>query len=83
MWRFLDCRKVKKNKKNIGTSLIDVKFDENFKPELRIGLPCKENPENCKKPVGKKEKFRKIAENSFVTLNKVSASLEKILVALQ
>ena len=34
------------------TTIIDVKFDEESKSELRIGLPCKgklENAENCGK----------------------------------
>ena len=30
------------------TTIIDVKFDEKSKPELRIGLPCKGKPENAK-----------------------------------
>ena len=29
------------------TIIIDVKFDEEFKSELRIELPCKWNPENA------------------------------------
>ena len=36
------------------TTIIDVKFDEESKSELRIGLPCKgklENAENCGKIV--------------------------------
>ena len=33
--------------------IIDVKFDEESKSELRIGYPCKEKPENA-------ENFRKI-----------------------
>ena len=37
------------------TTIIDVKFDEESKSELRIGLPCKEKPENA-------ENFRKIIE---------------------
>ena len=34
------------------TTIIDVKFDEESKSEVRIGLPCKEkseNAENCGK----------------------------------
>ena len=34
------------------TTIIDVKFDEESKPKIRIGLPCKEKPgnaENCRK----------------------------------
>ena len=34
------------------TIIIDVKFDEESKSELRIGLPCKEkteNAEDCRK----------------------------------
>ena len=49
---FLDYTKVKKNKKNMRTSIIDVKFDGESKSEVRIGLPGKENPknaENCRK----------------------------------
>ena len=30
------------------TTIIDVKFDEELKCELRIGLSCKEKPGNCK-----------------------------------
>ena len=44
--------KWKKNKKNIRTTIIDVKFDEESKSEVRIGLLCKEkreNAENCRK----------------------------------
>ena len=29
------------------TTIIDVKFNEEFKSELRIGVPCKGNPENA------------------------------------
>ena len=29
------------------TTVIDVKFDEESKSELRIGLPCKIKPENA------------------------------------
>ena len=29
------------------TTIIDVKFDEESKSEHRIGLPCKEKPENA------------------------------------
>ena len=38
----------KKEKKNIKITIIDVKFDEEFKFELRIGLPCTAKPGNCK-----------------------------------
>ena len=34
------------------TTIIDVKFDEESKSVVRIGLPCKEKPknaENCRK----------------------------------
>ena len=40
------------------TTIIDVKFDEKSKYELRIGLPCKGKPENA-------ENFRKIIFISF------------------
>ena len=36
-----------KNFKNMRTTVIDVNFDEESKSELRIGLPCKEKPENA------------------------------------
>ena len=36
-------------------TIIDVKFDEESKSKVRIGLPCKENPENA-------ENCRKIIE---------------------
>ena len=29
------------------TTIIDLKFDEESKSEVRIGLPCKEKPENA------------------------------------
>ena len=29
------------------TTVIDIKFDEKTKSELRIGLPCKGKPENA------------------------------------
>ena len=45
--------KEKEIKKNIRTTIIDVKFDEESKSEVRIGLPCKEKPENA-------ENYRKI-----------------------
>ena len=45
------------------TTKIDVKFDEEFKSELRIGLQCKGKPENT-------EKFRKIIK-LFVEKNNV------------
>ena len=44
------------------TTIIDIKFDEEFKPELRIGLPCKGNPGNRKNLSKKKGKFQNIAE---------------------
>ena len=44
---FLDYTKEKKIKKNMRTTIIDVKFDEESKSEVRIGLPCKEKPENA------------------------------------
>ena len=34
-------------KKNMRTTIIDVKFDEESKSELRIDLPCKRKPENA------------------------------------
>ena len=40
-------QKWKTFKKNMRTTIIDVKLDEKSKSELRIGLPCKENPENA------------------------------------
>ena len=45
--RFLDYTKGKKIKKNMRSTRIDVKFDEESKPEVRIGLPNKEKPENA------------------------------------
>ena len=52
---FLDYRKVKKKiQKNMCTTIIDVKFDEESKSEFRIRLPCRgelENAENCQKIV--------------------------------
>ena len=33
---------------NMQTTIIDIKLDEEFKSELRIGLPLKTKPENCK-----------------------------------
>ena len=48
-FRFLDYRKVKTNFKNIQTTIIDVKFDEESKSELRTGLPCNDKPENREK----------------------------------
>ena len=29
------------------TTIIDVKFDEESKSDVRMGLPCKEKPENA------------------------------------
>ena len=46
-------QKWKKIQKNMCTTLIDLKFDEKSKSELRIGLPCKEKLDNA-------ENFRKI-----------------------
>ena len=40
-------RKVNMNKKNNQTTIIDVKFDEQSKSELRIRLQDKEKPENA------------------------------------
>ena len=37
----------KKIYKNMRITIIDVKFDEESKSEVRIGLPCKEKPENA------------------------------------
>ena len=31
------------------TTIIDVKFDEESKSELRIQVPCKKNPGKCRK----------------------------------
>ena len=42
----------KKIQKNMRTTIIDVKTDEESKSELKIGLPCKGKPgnaENCRK----------------------------------
>ena len=39
--------KSEKNKKTMRTTIIDVKFDGEFKSKLGIGLPCKETPENA------------------------------------
>ena len=36
------------HKKIIEIAIIDVRFNNKFKPELRIWLPYKERPENCK-----------------------------------
>ena len=45
---FLDYTKVKKKiLKNMRTTIIDVKFDEESKSEVRIGLPYKGKPENA------------------------------------
>ena len=36
----------------MGTTIIDVKLDEESKSELRFGVPCKgksENAKNCRK----------------------------------
>ena len=40
---------IKVEKKNMRTTIIDVKYDEESKSELRIGLPRKEKPENAEK----------------------------------
>ena len=58
--RFLDYRKVKTNLKNIQATIIDVKFDEESKSELKIGLPCNDKPGNRKILPNKEGKFRKI-----------------------
>ena len=45
-------QKWEKIYKNMCTTIIDVKFDEESKSKLRFGLPCKgksENSENCGK----------------------------------
>ena len=39
----------KKIKKNMRTTIIVVEFDEESKSEVRIGLLCKEKPENAEK----------------------------------
>ena len=38
---------MKKIQENMRTTKIDVKFDEKSKSEVRIGLSCKEKPENA------------------------------------
>ena len=53
----------KKNFKNIQNTVIDVKFDEESKSELRIGLPSKDKHRNQNKNQPNNEgKFRKIEE---------------------
>ena len=44
--RYLDYRRAKKNFKNIQNTVIDVKFNEELKSELRNKLPHKSKPEN-------------------------------------
>ena len=59
------------------TTIIDVKFDEKFKSEVRIGLPCKEKLGNCKnlsKNEGKVNLIRKI-HNILKVLRAQSNSL--------
>ena len=41
--------------------MIVVKFDEKFKSELKIELPCKEKPGNCKNLSKNEGKFQKNA----------------------
>ena len=53
---FLDYRKVKTNLKNIQTTIIDVKFEKEFKSELRIGLTSEDNPGNRKSLPNNEEK---------------------------
>ena len=43
------------------TTIIDVKFDKELKSELRIRLPCKAKPGNCKNLSKNEGKFQKIA----------------------
>ena len=55
------------------TTIIDVKFDEESKSELTIGLPCKGKPENA-------ENYRKIIKllverNDGVLLTKTMSVL--------
>ena len=68
---FLDYRKVNINEKYIQTTLIEVKFNGEFKSELRTGLlACKEKSENCKN-LSKhevefiREKIEKVAHAKF------------------
>ena len=45
-------KKKREIKKNMRTTIINVKFDEETKSELRFGLPCEgksKNAENCRK----------------------------------
>ena len=50
------------NLKNAQTTIIGVKFDEKFKSEIRISLPCKEKPGNGKNLSKNKRNFQKIEE---------------------
>ena len=50
------------------TTIIDVKFDEELKSKLRIGLPCKVNREiakTCRKTWENSKKLRKSVYNLF------------------
>ena len=58
--RFPDYRKGKTNLKTIQNTIIDVKFDEKSKSELRIGLACNDEPGNRKNVPNNEGKFRKI-----------------------
>ena len=44
------------------TTIIDVKFDEKFRSELRIELPCNDKSGNRKNLPNNQGKFRKIEE---------------------
>ena len=50
----------KKNKKNIETTIIDLKIDEEFKSKLRTGLPRTAKPGTCKNLSKNEGKLRKI-----------------------
>ena len=56
---FLDQKKAEKNLKNIETTIIDVKIDEESKSALRIGLPCNDKPGNLPNNEGKLRKVEK------------------------
>ena len=56
---FLDYRRVETNKKNFQTTIIHVKFDEEFKSELRIKLPRKKPTNKFRK---RSKKVREIRE---------------------
>ena len=47
---------------NMQPTIIDVKFDEEFKSEIIIGLPRKENLGNCNNLSKNEGKFQKIVE---------------------